>query len=148
MQAKSKSILVRADFVLGQRQGVDRRTFQRWRRILLVALPGLLGCERRCPRAERIRLRSAEEGLSFSGWLRIPIQRRPGRKRARKLQEKLRRRLELSLQPIDGQVIKLGLRRCRPRLAEAFVGAPSLSLAVPAGLDGVPQPMPDLPVAG
>ena len=49
---------------------------------------------------------------------------------------------------IDGQVIKLGLRRCRPRLAEAFVGAPSLSLAVPAGLDGVPQPMPDLPVAG
>jgi len=95
LQGKPKSILVRADFVLGQRQGVDRRTFKRWRRILLDALPGLLGCERRCPRAERVRLRSAEEGLSFSGWLRIPVQRRPGRKRARKLKEKLRRRLEL-----------------------------------------------------
>ena len=123
MEPRRKSLLVRADFVLGKRQGGDERTYKRWRRILRDALPRLLGCERRCPKAERVRLREqASEGEGegrFSGWLRIAIQRRPGRKRLRKFEERLRRRLEANLLPIDGQVVKVGVRRCRDRALAA-----------------------------
>ncbi len=115
METRRKSLLVRADFVLGKHQGGDERTFRRWRGILRDALPRLLGCERRCRRAERVRLRGVDgEGEArFSGWVRIPIQRRPGRKRVRKFKDRLRRRLEANLLPIDGQVVKLGVGRCR-----------------------------------
>jgi hypothetical protein len=115
MQDRRKSLLVRADFVLGKGQALDRRTYKRWRRILRDALPGLLGCERRCPKAEKVRLRGvhAQGEAIFSGWVRIPILRRPGRKRLRMLKERLRRRLEANLLLIAGQVVKLGVRRCR-----------------------------------
>jgi hypothetical protein len=33
------------------------------------------------------------------------------------LKEKLRRRLEANLLPLDGQVVKLGVRRCRGKVA-------------------------------
>jgi hypothetical protein len=113
--AKSKSLLVRADFVLGK--GGDGLVYHRWRRILAEALPRLLGCERRSPRAERIRLHEPEGDGRFTGWVRIPIERRPSRRRLRKFRDKLRRRLESSLQPLDGRVLKVGVRRLRPRLA-------------------------------
>jgi len=112
LSSNHKNLLVRADFVLGRRQDADRRVFKRWRNILVDALPRLLGCEHRCSRAEKVRLRSIEGEMRFSGWLRIPIQRRPGRKRVRKFKERLRSRLEASLRPIDGQVVKVGVRRC------------------------------------
>jgi hypothetical protein len=115
-----KSLLVRADFVLGKGQAGDGRAYKRWRRILVDALPQLLGCERRCPRAERVRLRGSEPGKArFSGWLRIPVERRPGRKRVRKIKERLRGRLEAGLLPIDGVLVKLGVRRCRRATAGA-----------------------------
>jgi hypothetical protein len=118
VNSKRKSLLVRADFVLGQHQAGDRRTYKRWRGILVDALPRLLGCERRCPRAEKVRLRSVEGGARFSGWLRIPVERRPGRKRLRKFKERLLGRLETNLLPIDGRVVKVGVRRCRGKSPE------------------------------
>jgi hypothetical protein len=117
MQARRKSLLVRADFVLGTHQGGDRRTYKRWRRIFRDALPRLLGCERRCQKAEKVRLRKADGEAWFSGWVRIPIERSPGRKRVRKFKDRLRRRLEANLLPIDGKVVKIGVRRCRGEVA-------------------------------
>jgi hypothetical protein len=112
LQSNQKTLLVRADFVLARRQDPDRRAYKRWRNILFDALPRLLGCERRCRRAEKVRLRSVGGEMRFSGWLRIAVQRRPGRKRIRKFKERLRARLESSLLLIDGQVVKVGVRRC------------------------------------
>ena len=60
MQTTSKSLLVRADFVLSKRQGGDGQAYKRWRRILKEALPRLLGCQRRCSTAEKVRLRFIE----------------------------------------------------------------------------------------
>jgi hypothetical protein len=52
-----------------------------------------------------------------SGWLRIPIERWPNRRRLRKFKAKRRASLEARLLPVDGQVLKLGVRRCQPRQA-------------------------------
>jgi hypothetical protein len=109
-----KSLLVRADFVLGG--GGDRLMYKRWRGILADALPRLMGCADRCPEAEHVRLQSGDEGR-FSGWLRIPIERRPSRRRMRKYKAHLRRRLEAGLTPIGGRVVKVGVRRCRGKSA-------------------------------
>jgi hypothetical protein len=108
-------LLVRADIVLGKGRASDRRTYRRWRRILHDALPSLLGCERICPKAEKVRLRGVlgQGEASFSGWVRLTVQRRPGRKRVRKLLQRLRRRLEENLLLVGGQVVKFGVRRCR-----------------------------------
>jgi hypothetical protein len=111
----NKNLLVRADFVLGHSQGGDRPAYHRWRRVLIDALPQLLGCSRRCERAERVRLHKGEGQGRFVAWLRIPVERRPGRKRLRKLKSKLLARLQSSLRPLDGTVIKLGVRRQRRR---------------------------------
>jgi hypothetical protein len=132
VHVQRKSLLVRADFVLGAGAPADRRTIKRWRGILKKALPGLLGCQRRCPEAVKVRLRGAEGEPHFSGWLRIPVQRRPGRKRVRQLRERLRRRLEASLLPIGGSVVKLGVRRCRGEvLPMAAPPAPPVTLELP-----------------
>jgi hypothetical protein len=108
-------MLVRADFVLGRERGGDRLAYRRWRRVLIDALPRLLGCAHRCSRAERVRLHKGDGEGSFSAWLRIPMERRPSRRRLRKFKGKLRARLEAVLQPLGGQVLKLGVRRLRPR---------------------------------
>lgn len=115
MKSERKSLLVRADFVLGKHQIADRLTHLRWRRILVGALPVLLGCARRCSRAEHVRLHRAEGEARFSAWLRIPTQRRPSRTRLRRLKVKLRARLEAGLKAVNGEVLKLGVRRCRTR---------------------------------
>lgn len=115
MSAPKKSLLLRADFVLGKGQNVDRMAYRRWRRVLMDALPRLLGCARRCPRAEHVRLHEGDGEGHFSGWLRIPIQRRPSRTRLRRLKGKLRTRLETNLKPVGGEVTKLGIRRMRLR---------------------------------
>ncbi len=117
MNPTQKSLLVRADFALGRHPGGDVRVYKSWRRILRDALPRLLGCASRCRRAARVRLRNATGEARFTGWVRIPVERRPGRKRVRKLKERLRSRLESGLQPIDGVVLKLGIRRCRRKAA-------------------------------
>src|SRR5262245_56394038 len=114
MNTGTKSLLVRADFVLGNRRGGDRLTCKRWRRALAAALPGLLGCADRRP-AVRVRLHEGEGEARFSGWLRIPIERRPSRRRLCRFKAKLLTRLEAGLRPIDGEVIKLGVRRCAAR---------------------------------
>jgi hypothetical protein len=113
MDTPRKSLLIRADFVLGEGRGGERVAYRRWRRILSEALPRLMGCADRAPRAERIRLHDGEANGSFSGWVRLPIQRRPSRKRLRKFRAALRNRLEAALHPIDGRVVKVGVRRCR-----------------------------------
>ncbi len=113
MDTARKSLLVRADFALGP--GCDRAAYRRWRRILADALPRLLGCADRSPKAERVCLHRGEGEGKFSGWARIPIERRPGRRRLRKLKARLRARLEAGLLPINGRVIKVGVRRCRAR---------------------------------
>lgn len=105
-----KSLLVRADFVLSNRLGGDRVACKRWRWILVDALPRLMGCTRRNPEVA-VRLHRGGPEASFSAWLRIAIQRRPSRTRLRRLNAKLRRRLEAALLPIDGRVLKLGVRR-------------------------------------
>ena len=115
MLIDNKSLLVRADFVLGNRRGGDRPQCRRWRRILAGALPALLGCARRCPKAI-IQLHEGDGEAKFSGWLRIPIERRPSRRRVRTFGAKLRERLEAGLLPIDGQVIKVGVRRCKVKV--------------------------------
>jgi hypothetical protein len=114
MNTATKSLLVRADFVLGNRQGGDRLMCKRWRRALAEALPRLLGCADRRP-AVRVRLHEGEGEARFSGWLRIPIERRPNRRRLRRFKAKLRASLEAGLRLVDGAVLKLGVRRCRPR---------------------------------
>jgi hypothetical protein len=113
-----KSLLVRADFILDRSRGGDRLTFKRWRRVLADALPRLLGCADRCPRAV-VRLHRGEVEGRFSGWLRIPVERRPGRKRLRKIRAKLHDRLESALLPVGGEVVKVGVRRCRARAVPA-----------------------------
>lgn len=118
MHTDRKSLLVRADFVLGNRLGGDRVACKRWRRVLAEALPGLMGCAARCPQAQ-VCLHKGEGEARFSGWLRIPVERRPSRRRLRKFKAKLQSRLETNLLPIDGRVVKLGVRRCRVRVAEA-----------------------------
>ena len=121
MNETNKCLLVRADFVLGKSQGGDRPTYHRWRRVLIDALPRLLGCADRCPRAERVRLHKGEGAGRYVGWVRIPVERRPGRRRLRKMKAKLRARLEDSLRPLDGSVVKLGVRRQRRRPRPAAV---------------------------
>jgi hypothetical protein len=115
LNESNKCLLVRADFVLGNSLGGDRPTYHRWRRVLIDALPRLLGCADRCARAERVRLHKGEGQGRFVAWVRIPVERRPGRKRLRKMKANLRRRLEDSLRPLDGSVVKLGVRRQRRR---------------------------------
>jgi hypothetical protein len=138
VQENRKSLLVRADFILGHSQPGDRRTYKRWRGILRDVLPRLFGCERRCARAEKVRLRSVNDHPLFSAWLRIPIERRPGKNRIRKLRERLRSRLERSLLLIDGQVVKISIRCCRARVegeanwpVRAVENAPQVGLPRP-----------------
>jgi hypothetical protein len=126
-----KCLLVRADFVLENRFGGSRLFCKRWRRLLTDALPGLLGVARRCPKAV-VRLHRDGDKPTFTGWLRIPIERRPGRKRLRRLKAKLLARLEAGLLPVDGRVLKLGVRR------EVHPRTPVL-LALPSDRDGSTQ---------
>jgi hypothetical protein len=132
VEVTRKSLLVRADFVLGAHKAGDRRAYKRWRAILRKALPRLLGCERRCPESEKVRLRCVEGEPRFTGWLRIAIQRRPGKKRIRKFKERLRRRLEASLLPIGGAVIKVGVRRCRREDVAMISPAVPVAVELPA----------------
>lgn len=138
----NKSLLVRADFVLRNRQGAGRIVCKRWRRLLADALPGLLGCARRCDKA-RVRLHQGVGEAHFSGWLRLPIERRPSRRRLRQFKARLRARLEAGLLPIDGQVLKLGVRRCRPRPASVQLLLPLMDSpaanSAPGLLDGTEQ---------
>ena len=113
MDTPRNSLLIRADFVLGERDGGERIAYKRWRRILSEALPHLMGCARHAPKAERVRLHDGEAPAIFSGWVRVPTQRRPGLERVRKFRAKVRSRLEAALRPIDGRVLSLGVRRCR-----------------------------------
>jgi hypothetical protein len=143
-----KSLLVRADFVLGNRRGGARLACKRWRRVLADALPQLLGCADRRPDV-RVRLHDGEGEARFSGWLRIPIERRPSRRRLRKMKAKLQARLEAGLLPIDGQVIKLGVRRVKHRPAPAApftLEAPPEAVVLPEVsaprlFDGAEQPV-------
>jgi hypothetical protein len=109
-----KSLLVRADFALDRSRGGDRLTFKRWRRVLAGALPRLMGFGDHCTRAV-LRLHEGPEEGRFSLWLRLPVSRRPSRKRLGKIKAKLRDRLESVLLPVGGDVIKLGVRRCQPK---------------------------------
>jgi hypothetical protein len=118
MDNRQRSLLVRADFVLGESVPVERAVYRRWRRVLVNALPRLMGCAERCESAERVSLHATAEAGSFTGWVRIPIQRRPDRKQLRKLKRRFRDRLETSLAPAHGRVIKLGVRRCSGRPTE------------------------------
>jgi hypothetical protein len=102
--------LIRADFALENRPGGGRLACKRWRRLFADALPGLMGCARRCPKAV-VRLHEGEGEANYTGWLRIPVERRPSRKRLRALKAKLRTRLEAGLLPVDGRVLKVGVRR-------------------------------------
>ena len=131
-----KSLLVRADFVLGNRSGGNRLSCKRWRRLLADVLPRLMGCVRRCPRAV-VRLHEGEGEAKYTGWLRIPIERRPSRKRLRRLKANWRARLEAGLLLIDGRVLKLGVRRHAAHPAEPItwpcrtsMGRPGSSRAV------------------
>lgn len=112
MHSPSKSLLVRADFRLSRKEAVDRLAYYRWRRVFIEALPRLLGCAVRCPSAERVCLHKGEE-VKFSAWLRIPIERRPNRQQLRRLKVKLHGRLESGLKVVGGEVLKLGVRRCK-----------------------------------
>ena len=118
MDTARKSLLVRADFTLDRSRGGDRLTFKRWRRVLAEALPRLLGFG---GRRAVLRLHEGEEQGRFSLWLRLPVRRRPGRKRLGAIKAKLRDRLESVLLPVGGDVIKLGVRRCQPRRASPLV---------------------------
>jgi hypothetical protein len=122
MRTRHKTLLVRFDFILDRSRGGDRLVFKRWRRVLAAALPGLMGLSRCCPRAV-LRLRHGEEQGRFSGWLRIPVERHPGLDRLRRIREKLQEKLESVLIAVGGEVLKVVVRRLRPRTA--------LSLAVP-----------------
>jgi hypothetical protein len=110
-------LLVRADFAIGGGQQGDRLVYHRWRRVLIDALPKLLGCAKRSPRAEQVRLhKGSEQGPGrYSAWLRIPIQRRASSRLIRLIRAKLRDRLEAALRPIQGEVIKFSVRRSRSR---------------------------------
>lgn len=114
------TLLVRADFTLDRSRGGDRLTFKRWRRVLAAALLRLMGFAD-CRAA--LRLHHGDEEGRYSFWLRLPVERRPGRKRLARIREKLRDRLESVLLPVGGEVVKLGVRRCRPRLVLRLVPA-------------------------
>jgi hypothetical protein len=133
-------LLVRADFVLKSDTITDRRVYKRWRRIFIDALPRLLGCEHRCPQAERVRLHIPGEEGRFTAWLRIPIQRRPSRRRIRKFKARLRARLEAGLLP-PGRVLKVGVRRCRPRAVEVAPPAPVTPVVPVAPVALLPAPV-------
>jgi hypothetical protein len=112
MNSAQRSLLVRADFVVGRNQQPDSALCRRWRRVFIQALPKLMGCADRVPVAERVSLHTGTTLGSFTGWLRIPMPRKPNRKALGKLKRKLRDRLESSLSLMDGTVLKLGVRRC------------------------------------
>src|SRR5262249_35856197 len=99
-----------------------------------------MGCADRCRRAEKVRLHKGEGAGSFSGWLRLPLERRPGRKRFRKLKARLRGRLESGLGPIDGELLKLSMRRCRPTIR---VAAPAVASEAPAEIVPVQPSVPE-----
>jgi hypothetical protein len=120
MHPDHKSLLVRADFVLRNRSGADRLACKRWRRLLGDVLPKLMGYGQRCPKAV-VRLHEGDGEANYTGWLRISIKRRPGRKRLRRFKSKLRGRLEAGLLLIDGQVLKLGVRRRATRLDRPMI---------------------------
>jgi hypothetical protein len=131
MNTSRRYLLVRADFVIGQHSHPDSAVCRRWRRVFMQALPRLMGCADRAPAAERVSLHEGEVAGSFTGWVRIPMMRRPDRKKLGKFKRKLRERLEASLTPMDGCVLKLGVRRCTERGAEkslfSFAGAGQIS---------------------
>ena len=116
MDTARKSLLVRADFTLDRSQGGDRLTFKRWRRVLAEALPRLLGVADRCPRAV-VSLHDGEEQGRYSAWLRLPVERSPGRELVRRIKENLRGRLQAVLLPVGGELIKFGVRRLQPKPA-------------------------------
>jgi hypothetical protein len=137
VQTQNKHLLVRADLVLGTGQGGDRRTLNTWRRILAEALPQLMGCKDRCPAGARVRLHKGHGEGKYSAWLRIPIERRPSRRRLRKLKARLRGRLEAGLLPVGGKVLKVGVRRCRPRLHPETIPLPVVVPTPPLALPSV-----------
>jgi hypothetical protein len=143
LNAERKSLLIRADFVLGKGQGANRRICKRWRSILVDALPRLLRWRRHTPETERVRLRSGEEAR-YTAWLRLPVERRPGRERLRKLEVRIRARLEAALLPIDGRLLKLGVRRRSAR--RPWVEPAVLPVAPAPALPSLdePVPVPDL----
>ena len=114
MLSRQKCLIVRADFALSNRPGGDRLTCKRWRRVLGDALPRLIGCAHRCPKAV-VRLHEGDGEARYTAWLRLPSERRPGRKRLRRFKAKVLARLEEGLRPIDGRVIKVGACRRSPR---------------------------------
>lgn len=135
MRPAQKSLLVRADFVLGSPSGGARLSFKRWRRHLTDILPRLLGCAQRCPKA-LVRLHQGGADASYTGWLRIPIQRRVGRKRLRLFRAKLRARLEAGLLPIGGRVLRLGVRRRVPHpVGPVILSLPKADLPSPEPIE-------------
>lgn len=111
MFVERKSLLVRADFVLGRGLPVDRLSYRRWRKVLGHALPTLVGFARRCPRAEHVCLHDGDQEGHFTAWFRIPVRRQPNRKWVRKLAARLYQRFEEALRPIHGELMKIGIRR-------------------------------------
>jgi hypothetical protein len=112
VHADQKSLLVRADFMIGISQNVDRIIYHRWRRIMIDALPRLLGCSRICPKAERVCLHKGQTVGRYSAWLRIPVQRQRQRSFVQRLETRLTERLESGLKPVQGEVISVRARRC------------------------------------
>jgi hypothetical protein len=104
----SKCLLLRADFALVG--GGDKVMSKRWRRVLVDALPPLLGY------AGKARVRLHDTG-SFTAWVRIPVERWPGSNRLHALTTRLRARLEDALLPVSGLVLDLAVRRFRKKLA-------------------------------
>jgi hypothetical protein len=121
-----KTLLVHADFLLDRSRGGDRLIFKRWRRALAEFLPRIMGISKRCSRA-RVRLHYGEEQGRFSVWLRIPVERYPGRKRLQRIKEKLREKLESALLAIGGDVVKFGIRRCQRKPVLLDLAQPELT---------------------
>ncbi len=63
--------------------------------------------------ALRCSLHYGEEEGRFTGWLRLPVERLPNRKRLQKLKAKLCDRFETALLAVGGDVIKFSIRRSR-----------------------------------
>ena len=140
MTHKRKSLLVRADFVLGKDRPADRLSYRRWRKILIAALPSLLGFSRVCPTAEHVCLHDGEQEGHFTAWLRLPVRRRPSRRLVRQFAAKLYRRLEAGLRPVHGEVLKIGIRR---QIAGGEKAAPTpefMPLFEPVATEPVNQP--------